>query len=358
MSNTGYIASNGKDLINIFAPYISGINPKTKYKISTGADLSTVFQTWDGVSIKADPTGFLVGTQDLSEIFQNINSNIIINYNPFSASTTQTGYSYYIFSVNNTLNLSTTISNAYGVIVGGGGGAGSGLGYNGGGGGGSVTTFGPITLAAGTYTISIGVGGAGGKYFRQDLNGRPGEAGRTTTITGPNGFSYSATGGGGGGNSGFSQTGAGGINGSSPPYGTGGSHSTIYTNIQPGSGVYTGDGQNGYTYIFQDGTSTTYNFGGGGAGGGRNSTTSILSNPYLGGGGFVGTISGTTFTNQTGGCGGNGVQGISTANPGYNFIFNGVNYNTGSGGGGGGNNASNDYTAGGAGSNGLVLIYY
>ncbi len=358
MTDTGYIASNGKDLINIFAPYSSGTTHETKYKVSSGADLSTIFQPWDGISKQAEPTGFKVGTRDLNELFENIVGIKSLGYNPFSASTTPTGYTYGIFSTSDILNLTTAIGNVYGVVVGGGGGAGSGLGYNGGGAGGSVRTFGPITLNPGNYIISIGAGGTGGRFISGDFNGEAGSPGGTTTLSGPGGFSYTATGGGGGGNSAVNQTGAGGTNSSSGTYGTGGSHSTTYTNVQPGSGVYTGDGQNGYLYTFEDGTGTTYYFGGGGAAGGRNSSASTIPNPYLGAGGFVGTRNGTTFTNQTGGCGGNGYQGITRGNPGYPFTFNSINYNSGAGGGASGNNSSSNYYYSGSGSNGLVLLYF
>ena len=353
--NTNYKLSNGSDISTIFLPYTSGTQITTGFKLSNGSDISTLFQQYDGTSDKTQLTYYkLSNGNDLNTVFQNINVPYY-GYNPFSASTQSTNYTYQIFSSNGTLNLTQDISGAYIVLVGGGGGAGAGYGYNGGGAGGEVLTLGPIVLYEGTYTITIGTGGQGAKIGQTTYSGT---SGNTTTITGPNSFTQSATGGGFGSGGIIGSSGSGGQNSSLGVYGSGGDNTTKYTNIQPGSGVYTGDGQNGYLYTFQDGTNTTYYFGGGGGGGGSNSGSGTDPNTYLGGGGFVGTRNGYVFDADTGGCGGLGFHGINTGQNGWNFTFNNINYSNGSGGGAGGNNSSSNYADGGNGNNGTCIIYY
>jgi hypothetical protein len=351
MSNTNFIAINGNDLIHVFRPKISGINNTTHY-LASGVDLSNIFQPYDGTSQKARLTGFTVNNVDLNSIFQNIVDVVVTNYNPFSANTTPTGYTYYFFSISESLTIASTINNVNMILIGGGGGGGTGFGWNGGGAGGVVNTYSGLTLLAGTYTITIGAGGTSGQVNVVSN----GQNGGTTSITGPGGFNYSAAGGGGGGGANLNVTGAGGSNGTI--YGNGGDHNTTYTNVQPGSGVYTGDGQNGYLYTFLDGTSTTYNFGGGGGGGGRNCASGPIPNTYLGGGGIVGTRNATTFTNITGGCGGNGYFGITNGDPGFNFSFNGKYYNVGGGAGAGGNSDAFYCLPGGKGCDGIVIVYF
>jgi hypothetical protein len=352
MSETGFNVSD-QDLIYRFQQKIYGISTTTTtgYFVG-GVDLSNIFQPYDGTSVKANLTGFQVNGNDLNNLFQNIVGVNYLLYNPFSASTNETGLVYKIISVNSNFNLLEPISNAYIVLVGGGGGGGAGLGFEGGGAGGAVTTVGPITLSVGAYSVSIGTGGDGGQFQSGNLSGNNGISGGTTTVSGPGGFIYTAAGGSGGGSSSVGNVGAGGTNGTS--YGAGGDNNNTYTNIQSGSGIYRGDGQNGYLYTFQDGTNTTFCFGAGGAGGGGYS----VLNPYLGGGGFVGTRNGITFTNTTGGCGGSGSAGIVDGYNGNYFSFNQINCNTGSGGGGGGNNQQGSYNNGGRGNNGLAMLYF
>ena len=161
MNPTGYNV-NSVDLIYIFKPKTSGSNPTTGF-ISGGVDLSNLFQPLDTATAPAAPTGYTVTNYgDLNTIFQNLKNYVVTTYNPFSANTAVTGYTYNIFSVNGTLTLPSSVNNAYIFLIGGGGGGGSGLGYEGGGAGGNVTTSsGPVTLAAGDYTINVGNGGAG-----------------------------------------------------------------------------------------------------------------------------------------------------------------------------------------------------
>jgi hypothetical protein len=360
MSKTGYTV-NSTDLIYIFQAKKSGTIPNTGYRTSDNIDLATIFQPWDGQSIRGPPTNYTVNGTDLNSIFQYIQTdNYYIDYNPFSASTNKTGYYYAIFNTNESFTITQPITGVNGILVGGGGGGGAGLGYQGGGAGGAVVTFSNLTFPTGTYNVRIGQGGNGGIYTRNDFNGSSGKKGSSTNLTGPSGsgISFTATGGGGGEGSEVSYAGRGGTNGSNPPYGTGGSIITRFDNIQSVSEIYQGDGQDGYLYTFQDETGTTFYFGGGGGGGGRNSQSTVLQNPYFGGGGFVGTRNGTTFTATTGGCGGNGYWGITAGESGFNFSFNNQNYSVGSGGGAGGNSSDNHYTNGGRGGNGIFIFYY
>jgi hypothetical protein len=353
MSETNYTAINGQDLAYIFASYSSGSSQQTSYKVNN-VDLNTIFQPYDGTSIAADATGFTVNGADLNTIFQNIVTNAILNYNPFSCSTDQTGYYYRIFNATETIiTLNTTIPYAYIVLVGGGGGGGSGLGYSGGGAGGSVTTAGPITLETGDYSITIGTGGIGGAYRRGDFNGNDGSTGGSTIVTGPNGFNYVAEGGKGGKGSSEDSIGLGGTNSNTPKDGYGGTYGVNVTNA---NGNGTGYGNDGYPYTFQDGTPTVFKFGGGGGAGGRNSGSSS-NTTYYGGGGIVGTVNGITYTSSNGGCGGTGYSGIVNGAPGNDFSFNSI-YNTGSGGGAGGNSSAYNYTKGGTGNDGIVFFYW
>ena len=334
----------------IFKKKTSGTLATTSF-ISGGVDLSNIFQPYDGSSVKADLTGYTVANIDLNNKFQNLVGFDQTIYNPFSATTIPTGYTYNIFSVSLQFITENPINNAYIFLIGGGGGGGSGLGYEGGGAGGNYIVAGPINLS-GTYNITIGNGGAGGAYTSGNYNGATGATGGTTTITGPAGFTtLTATGGGGGGGSAVNKTGAGGTNGYS--LGHGGTNGFSVTNVQ---GTGSGYGQNGYEYIFQDGSGTKFKFGGGGASGGRNSTGSQPP-ATLGGGGVFNTYGSTTFTAETGGCGGTGSYGISTFQ-GFHYTFNENTYNTGSGGGGGGNSTASNYSSGGQGCGGLAIIYY
>jgi len=95
MAETNYTALNGKDLIYIFQSYSTGSAQQTFYTISDGQDLNSIFQPYDG-NVKADVTGFNVNGVDLNTIFKNIVTNSYIGYNPFSCSTSQTGYVYRI----------------------------------------------------------------------------------------------------------------------------------------------------------------------------------------------------------------------------------------------------------------------
>lgn len=351
---TGYI-SNGNDLSEIFMPYTSGTQAEqTGYKISNGSDISTIFQKWDGISTQSTDTNYISSNNlDLNQIFQNIYQ--IIKYNPFSGSTTETGFTYYIITHSCKITFSQEINGVNILAIGAGGGGGYGTGWNGGGAGGTIWYPGTSFTINFNYPIEINIGQGGQGGNQTQING---SSGGDTTVTINNNTVIALGGGGGNGTTTTTQIGIGGTNSNIIQSGTGGDHNNIYTNVQSGSGVYSGDGQNGSTYTFNDGTGTTFMFGGGGAGGGSGSSIFMVSNPYLGGGGTIQS----PFTNETGGCGGNGVGAFSGFIPngesGWNYIFNNSVYTIGSGGGAGGNNYYSIPSNGGNGNNGICIIYF
>ena len=102
------------------------------------------------------------------------------------------GYTYYIFTSPGSFELGSDKPGASAIIVGGGGGGGGGFYHGAGGGAGGVAYAPSVNICAGTYTVSIGAGGAG----------RPGPSGikgSTTSVSGPFGSACAEGGGYGGG---------------------------------------------------------------------------------------------------------------------------------------------------------------
>ena len=221
IKTTGYSSVNQKDLIYIFKPYSSGTNPITKYS-SEGINLAEIFQPYTEGNIKARAIeNYLYNNVDLNTIFENLVTNNVTDYNPFSSSTSVTSYTYNIFNVSGTFTLEQSVSNAHILVIGGGGGGGGGINtdqnnqlrYEGS--GGNSISLGPVSLNAGTYTISIGYGN------------KTETSGESSSISGPENFNtLIATG------------------------GECGSENSNSSNTQ---------------YSFQDGTNTTFNFGGKGS---------------------------------------------------------------------------------------------
>jgi hypothetical protein len=225
------------------------------------------------------------------------------------------------------------------LVIGGGGGGGSRQNSAGGGGGAGAFRTGTLHIPAGTYSITVGDGGAASGTTGQ---GNDGEASvlHTITASGGGGGGYgnavgrasqglgNGSGGGGGydvaGGSGGdygNNGGSGGASGAGKAHssGGGGGSSAVGTN---GSNTAGGVGGNGTaSEILVAGTSVTYAGGGGGG-------TSSGSNQGAGGSGGGGAAGSTS----------NGVAGTA---------------NTGSGGGGAGNAG-----LGAAGGSGLVVIRY
>ena len=189
------------------------------------------------------------------------------------------------------------------LVIGGGGGGGGANQTGGGGAGGAVYVSSPVTISSGSYTVTVGQGGAAST-----------SGGNSTFL------SYTGYGGGRGGNW---------INGAGVSGGCGGGGS--------GEG---GAGASG-TQGFGGGSGRSQNTCGGGGGG----MGSAGGTPN-GGNGLAYSITGTSIV-YAGGGGGNGGGGLGGTGGGGNATANGTN---GLGGGGGG--------GGGTGGHGIVIISY
>lgn len=245
----------------------------------------------------------------------------------------------------------TTLSCDY-LVIGGGGGSGGEAGAGGGAGGyltsvgtqgGGVSAGSPLSLAATSYTVTVGAGGAGG-YSTGGSGGGIGGTGSNSVLS-----TITALGGGGG--SGYADAGAGvsingnpggsgggGGNGGSGSVGLGGAASAPTQGYAGGTGAYT----------FPNGRGMG---GGGGAGSvGANGVTATGTGGN-GGAGITSSISGTSVARAGGGGGaGQSVQGTGTAGGGTNSAGT---VNTGGGG-------SDNYTfnGGNPGGSGIVIIRY
>jgi hypothetical protein len=230
------------------------------------------------------------------------------------------------------LAASNTPSTVEYLVVGGGGGGG----FDGaGGGGGGRVIAGTISLASGTYGVSIGNGGVNATSV-----GSQAANGGTTTLSTPT--AITAIGGGGGG----SKL----ANGLSGANGGGGGHNA--------STVQTG------------GTSTVGGFAGGagstqgGGGGGGAAAAGIAGTAGNGGNGVSSSITGTLTYYGGGGGGGSyggsgtglaGLGGAGRGGLGYSPLATAGTANTGGGGGGAGEAGSNPGRPGGS---GVVIVKY
>lgn len=268
--------------------------------------------------------------------------------------TVANGYRIHTFTAVGASTFATTYSvTAQTLVVAGGGGGGFSIG--GGGGAGGLLFSSATTFAAGSYTITVGAGGAGSSVYTQR-----GTNGGNSSISG---VSITAIGGGGG-------TGQTAEYNSRLPGGTGGSGgggSRWDSRAPPGYGLgTTGQGNRGGTgYATGASGSTNAGGGGGGAGaiGGAGTATGTNNASGIGGAGGAGlsiTIGGNTgvyaggggANGNTGGAGGSGGGGFGTTG-GYGTTVGSGTANTGGGGGGG--SAS---VAGGTGGSGIVIIAY
>jgi hypothetical protein len=267
---------------------------------------------------------------------------------------------------------STTVD--YLVVAGGGGGGGGAIDSSGGGGGGAggyreskatgapwtaspLATSTSVTVAATTYPITVGAGGAGG---RSPSTGIPGNNSVFSTITSAgggagggnkpspastemNGLPGGSGGGGGAQNSENVPAGTGNTPPVSPPQGNNGSPSNSTSAPNYGSG-----GGGGAGAVSPTSASPTV-----GASGGNGVTTSISGSPtaYAGGGG------GSTYQGGTPGSGGSGGGGAGNFSPNFpsSPVISGVAGTTNRGGGGGGMSQGG---TGGAGGSGIVILRY
>ena len=239
------------------------------------------------------------------------------------------------------------------LVVGGGGGGGAECG--GGGGGGGVIEDSAYQLAAGTYTITVGAGGIGGREGtdRGNDNERGGNGGDTTVAASDGTILFRAYGGGGGGGWAVRGGVAGGSGGGAAATGVGGSA------IDPAQGNAAGNASGGGQSVPS---------GGGGAGGASATMSTSRENPSgTGGAGHESDISGTTQSYGAGGGGGNynygssgsqaaggdGIGGFGQGNT--SALQDNMKGRDGFGGGGGGGSNQRTYIAGDGGS-GVVII--
>ena len=291
--------------------------------------------------------------------------------------TTVGEYKIHRFNSSSSFTISSLRSSSIEVeylIVGGGGGGGTNMG--GGGGGGGVLA-GNTILTPGTYTITVGAGGAGAPA---------GTTGGHPTVTGANGGNSTFNGltayGGGWGGVSYNTQGLGIHFGNSGGSGGGASG---YNNDGVSPGYYgSGAGVSGQGFRGGYQGNSYYSGGGGGAGGagadgnnrpdgGIGKLTGILGKPfYFGGGGGGASYSLSTGGYGGSGGGGGGALGVATGGTGglawgsdggggaccswANTPGGNGAPNTGGGGGGGAHyNATNK---GGDGGSGIVIIRY
>lgn len=263
--------------------------------------------------------------------------------------TTANGYVTHTFDSSSTFTVLENITNADVLVVAGGGGGGGG--YQGGGGGaGGMISRQAMTLATGTYPVTIGAGGRGAS------SGTPPAGGNNSSIA-----SLTAIGGG----RGVGEMQAFGANGSEPATsgGSGGGtgHST-YGSALAG----TQPSQPGDSGAFGYGTAGGTNWGGccsnAGGGGASVSGTYAPSNNNAGSGG-----AGRQWFNGSGYAGGGAGANRSAgtrASGGYGGGGAGGNNDTGTagtantGGGGGGGGTESGVGIGGAGGSGIVIVRY
>lgn len=267
-----------------------------------------------------------------------------------SGGSTSTSGSYYIhtFTTDGTFVVPSGISltNEEYLVVAGGGGGGGNNSWAGGGGGAGGMVQNTFTSTAGTYTITVGVGGSG--------NVGAGSDGTNSTIVTPSSSTLiDAVGGGGGGAAGDNAFDNGGRDGGS---GGGSGAGTPQDGVGQGT---TGQGSNGGSGDNQSGAGGNAPWGGGGGGGKGGNGGNGSTNGGAGGTGATSSITGGTLTYAAGGGGavygggsaGNGISGVSGNGASSGTGGNGTD---GRGGGGGGGSSA----AGGDGGNGIVVIRY
>ena len=242
------------------------------------------------------------------------------------------------------------------IVAGGGGGGGS---TAGGGGAGGLIYQTSVAAIVGSYTITIGAGGAGS---RKSNDGAPNNTNGSNTTA----FGYTAIGGG----YGFSGRASGSrLANSGGSGGGGGYYSGNDIGENDGAAGTSGQGYAGGRGEYPSGTSLWGGAGGGGAtavgvdqsstraGGAGNNRSSIYGTTYGASGVFAGGGGGGAYdTNAltSGGAGGGGQGGSGNSNR----LATSGTANTGGGGGGSGFYQTGPNPSGGGGGSGIVLIRY
>ena len=239
------------------------------------------------------------------------------------------------------------------LVVGGGGGGGAASDRTGGGGGGGGVLYNSSdSLAASTYTVTVGSGGVGA------VNGGAGATNGGASVLG----SMTAYGGGSGADSNHLQagTGNGTVGSGGGAYHNGSSHLGVGTTGQGNSGGSGYDSGNGSKYFFAGGgggaaaAGTSANSSTTGAGGNGVSYNISGATLYYGGGGGGGVQNNGSYAYSaaSGGQGGGGAGGVGGGAGSTIAAAAGTN-GLGGGGGGGGNGGN-----GAAGGSGAVIVSY
>lgn len=228
----------------------------------------------------------------------------------------------YEFTENGSFTVGTGGGIGYEGLGGGGGGGGGGTSnfVNHGGGGAGGYSQGTTTLAPGTYSVTIGQGGAGGSTA---LGGQAGNGGDTTAI----GLTFVGGGSGGAQRSPVIAPRAGGSGGGGPGVNSDGGAGTTGQGFSGGRGAASGGAAGGGGGAGGAGANGVTNTSGGAGGVGVTSTITGTSRNIAGGGGGS-TANGAAGTASHGGGAGTTGGSSGAANPGGNA--------TGPGGGGGG----------------------
>ena len=231
-----------------------------------------------------------------------------------------------------------TLSCDYLVVAGGGGGGSN----RGGGAGAGGYLESSLTVAATSYTVTVGAGGSAGASggSNDGTNGSNSIFSSITSTGGGGGARASANGLNGGSGGGCIETGVG---------GTGVSGQGFAGGFGAGSGSYGAGAGGGAGAVGANGTSSA----GGNGGTGKQSSITGTSTYYAGGGGGACYL--TAGTPGSGGAGGGGAGGEGSG--GTRTTGEAGTTNLGGGGGGGGYSPGNEY-AGGNGGSGVVIIRY
>jgi len=243
------------------------------------------------------------------------------------------GYRVHTFTSSGSLVISGTGNVECLVIAGGGGGGGGGYSVAGGGGGaGGFRTAAGIAVTPGSYAVTVGAGGTNG--IGLDSIGSNGSSSIFSTITSAGGgYGGAAVGpaiGGAAGGSGGGRTGSGSASAGNTPS----------TSPSQGNNGGTGSGTVG---------SNSCSSGGGGGAGGVGGSSGSYVNAGAAGPGSSSSISGSSVTYSAGGAGANAFT--------YTNGSNGTT-NSGNGGGGGYGTGTSNFTNGGTGGSGIVIIRY
>jgi hypothetical protein len=346
LTGTGFLASN---LIVSFTPSGGSVSTVT---VTPTNDTTATVAIPSAIYNQSASTVISISVQNSDIKNSNTSTKTVVELPSGGTITNSGGYIIHTFTSSGTFTNTLSLTNVEYLVLAGGGGGGSRHGGGGGGGGYRSSVVGENSgksssaetrqsISAGSYTVTVGAGGAGG-YGDGSANA-VGQRGGNSVFNG-----ITSIGGGGGMNDGDPETQRDGGCGGGADY-RANSHGTGTA----GQGYDGGDGSGGSPYHGGGGGGTGQvggNASGGTAGAGGNGTASSIngSNTVRGGGGGGGAYEGTGGSGGSGG-GGAGSAGTSGATNGS------TNY--GAGGGGLGEATSNSHVAG-AGGSGIVIVRY